>query len=611
MPLRPTGHRAVRPRPGRLVALFLLSGCVSSLVHAALADSKRHPLELEALSEPDRVLAQLPALIADADARGQAEELARLELARANACRVIADWSCQRDAAAAATVAARKAGADHLGVRGLIAEARARIAMQDFSNGERRLGAAEAILAQHPDGGLLADVMLAYSSMALQLGRHSLMRDYAQRGLDALGDQGAAVVRARLLRNLGRAELELGHPEVARTAMLQAAAVAAPLDDPKLSSELDLELARIARNSSDVSEQRAAGERVLALANRLGNPQIAALGHEVLGLAARDTGDLAVAEAELRAATSGFDTLSMQTEQRRALRELLRTLLQRQPDRRDAAPLMLQLMALDEAMDRRDRAMAGEDFDARLRYAQQEFELQRLARESDLASEREKLLSASNRQRALLMAVAIAGVVVTGLFLLLQRRANQRLAATNDRLRRAEQQLEREARFDALTGLANRREFEARLSQALARAGQQKSAVALLFLDIDRLKQVNDSRGHAAGDALIRNFADRLAACVGPQALVARIGGDEFVVLLEQAGADAATEAADAMAASVCAAMAEPLTVDGHTLPLGTSIGIAVSRPDSDRDRLMTDADQALYAAKAAGRSTWRHAAPH
>jgi len=105
----------------------------------------------------------------------------------------------ERDAAAAAAVAAQAAGAHHLAARGLIAEGRARIAMQDFGQGERRLGEAEAILAQHPDGGLLADVMLAYSSLALQLGRHTLMRDYAQRGLDAIGPGGAAVVRSRLL----------------------------------------------------------------------------------------------------------------------------------------------------------------------------------------------------------------------------------------------------------------------------------------------------------------------------------------------------------------------------------------------------------------------------
>ncbi|HQW80252.1 MAG: diguanylate cyclase [Rhodanobacteraceae bacterium] len=594
--------------PRWLLFFFL---CASSAAYAALADSKRHPLELEALSEPERVLAQLPALIAEAVGHGQSEEQARLELARANACRVMADWPCQRDAAAAAVDAAGKSGADHLAVRGLIAEARARIAMQDFSNGEHRLGSAEAMLAKHPDGGLLADVMLAYSSMALQLGRHQLMRDYAQRGIDALGEQTAAVVRARLLRNLGRAELELGHPDVARAAMLKATTVAAALDDPKLISELDLELARIARNTRDISEQRAAGERVLAVAKRFDNAQIAALGHEVLGLAARDSGELALAETELRAAVAGFEKLVMQTEQRRALRELLRTLLQRQPDRRDAAALMVRLMELDEAMDRRDRAMAGDDFDARLRYAQQEFELHRLARESELAGERERLLSASNRWRALLIAIAIGGVFVTATFLVLQRRANLQLSSANAKLRLAEQRLEREARIDALTGLANRREFESRLSQALAGTVQQGSAVALLFLDIDHLKQVNDGHGHGAGDTLIRCFATRLAACISSNDLVARIGGDEFVVLLEMPEQAAAIRAAETMATAVCAAMTEPLAVSGHSLPLGASIGIAVSRSDSDGDRLMTDADQALYAAKAAGRGTWRRADVH
>ncbi len=566
----------------------------------------RHPLELEALTEPERVLEQLPALIAEASARGAAADLARLELARANACRVVADWRCQREAGAAAHAAASAAGAHHLGVRGLIAEARAHIAMQDFAAGERRLGAAEATLARHPDGGLLADVMLAYSSLALQLGRHTLMRDYAKRGIEALADEVAAVVRARLLRNLGRAELELGNPQAARAAMLLAAEVAAPLDDPKLIAELDLELARIARNTRDPAEQRAAGERVLAVAERFGNAQIAALGHEVLGLAARDANELATAEAELAAATAGFGELGMPTEERRALRELLRTQLQHQPQRRDVMPGMLRLMELDEAMDRRDRARAGEDFDARLRYAQQEFELQRLAKESELAAEREKSLAASNRQRALLVALALSAVLVIAAFLALQRRANRQLAATNARLRLAEQQLEREARYDALTGLANRREFESRLTDALAQARAQATTVALLFLDLDHLKQTNDAHGHAGGDELLRVFAQRLQACVPPDALVARIGGDEFVVLLAEPDAVTAVASAEAMAATICAAMAAPLFIGDRSLALATSIGIAVANPDRGRDQLMSAADRALYAAKAAGRNTWR-----
>jgi diguanylate cyclase (GGDEF)-like protein len=598
----PSRFRRVVVATARLFVLAALAA--SGGASAALSDDKRHPLELQALTEPNFVLESVRPLIAEASASGASEELARLELARANACRVIADWLCQRDAAAAANAAARAAGAHHLAARGLIAEARARIAMQDFGQGERRLGEAEAVLAAHPDGGLLADVMLAYSSLALQLGRHSLMRDYARRGLDALGDLEAAVVRSRLLRNLGRAELELGDAEAARQAMREAARVAAPLDDPKLSSELDLELARIARDSGDPAEQRAAGERVLALAERFGNAQIEALGNEVLGLAARTEGDLARAEAAMALATDGFQRLGMKTEERRALRELLRIRLQRQPDRRDAAPLMIRLMDLDEAMDRRDRALAGDDFDARLRYAQQEFELQRLAKESELAAERENSLAASNRLRALAFAIAVGVLCVIGAFLLLQRRTTARLAASNTRLRQAEAQLEREARFDALTGLANRREFERRLQDALADARREGHHLALLFLDIDRLKQVNDTHGHAAGDALIRGFADRLTRCVGSDSVLARVGGDEFVVLLSPADA----VAAEALAERICRTMAEPLAVDGQTLTPGTSIGVALSTSEYDADRLLRAADHALYAAKAAGRNTWRRA---
>jgi diguanylate cyclase (GGDEF)-like protein/PAS domain S-box-containing protein len=176
------------------------------------------------------------------------------------------------------------------------------------------------------------------------------------------------------------------------------------------------------------------------------------------------------------------------------------------------------------------------------------------------------------------------------------------------RLKQAEAQLEREARFDPLTGVGNRRQFDERLALAIARGRHQRVALALLFLDIDFLKPINDRHGHAAGDHLIRVFAQRLSGLVREGDLVARIGGDEFVVLSEHLEIADAAQFAERTAQRMIAAMAEPVVFDGTALQTGASIGIAVAGSPQDADTLIAAADRALYAAKAAGRNAWRRA---
>lgn len=168
----------------------------------------------------------------------------------------------------------------------------------------------------------------------------------------------------------------------------------------------------------------------------------------------------------------------------------------------------------------------------------------------------------------------------------------------------AERKLDRLARFDALTGLPNRLQFGERVELAIARQQRHGHPLALLYLDIDHFKQINDRLGHAAGDDVLREFARRLAACVRATDLAARLGGDEFVVLVEDLDT---IDAPQAIAAKLVAAMVEPIVAAGAPVAVTTSIGIGVC---SDRvasvDELMHRADQALYAAKAAGRNTWR-----
>ena len=133
----------------------------------------------------------------------------------------------------------------------------------------------------------------------------------------------------------------------------------------------------------------------------------------------------------------------------------------------------------------------------------------------------------------------------------------------------------------------------------------------MLYLDIDFLKPINDRYGHAAGDLVIRTFAERVVACVRDADLVARIGGDEFVVLSEHVDAGAANEAAEHTARAVIAVMTEPVMFGEIALRTGSSIGIAVTQSVQQADTLIAEADRALYAAKAAGRNTWRRAEAH
>jgi len=163
---------------------------------------------------------------------------------------------------------------------------------------------------------------------------------------------------------------------------------------------------------------------------------------------------------------------------------------------------------------------------------------------------------------------------------------------------RLQDELVRQAYHDGLTGLANRSLFRDRLEQALARSSRTGGTVAVLILDLDGFKQVNDSLGHDAGDQLLRVVADRVTETVRATDTVARFGGDEFAVLLDQTD--------EALAVSVArralARLAEPAVVAGRELEVAASIGIALQSGEGAGDELVRDADVAMYAAKDAGR---------
>jgi diguanylate cyclase (GGDEF)-like protein/PAS domain S-box-containing protein len=170
----------------------------------------------------------------------------------------------------------------------------------------------------------------------------------------------------------------------------------------------------------------------------------------------------------------------------------------------------------------------------------------------------------------------------------------------------AEQQIEYQAYHDALTGLANRRLFQEHLSLALALAQRRERLVAALFLDVDHFKVVNDSLGHSVGDELLRAVARRLKACVREGDSVARVGGDEFTIVLQEL---TSREDAALVATKVLRAVSQPVEVSGHRLFTTTSIGVAVFPDDGDdAETLLKNADAALYEAKAQGRNTFQMA---
>jgi diguanylate cyclase (GGDEF)-like protein len=165
--------------------------------------------------------------------------------------------------------------------------------------------------------------------------------------------------------------------------------------------------------------------------------------------------------------------------------------------------------------------------------------------------------------------------------------------------REAEHQLAHQAMHDALTGLPNRVLFLDRVQSALTRSVRNPSPFALLFLDVDRFKVLNDSMGHGAGDQLLIDVASRLKSCARGGDTVARFGGDEFAILCENLGDE---RDAIAMAERVCEAMRQPFIVGSEPAVVTASIGVATSRPDSDADGLLRDADAAMYRAKDRGR---------
>ncbi|WP_282754089.1 sensor domain-containing diguanylate cyclase [Desulfuromonas thiophila] len=187
------------------------------------------------------------------------------------------------------------------------------------------------------------------------------------------------------------------------------------------------------------------------------------------------------------------------------------------------------------------------------------------------------------------LVIMLAQLGVIALLVVLWRRRKQ-----------AEQRAQHLALHDSLTGLPNRALFADRVEQALVAAQRNRERVALLFIDLDRFKPVNDQFGHGVGDLLLKQVASRIRACVRESDTAARIGGDEFVVMLPQLHQ---SDDAQRVAGNIRQALARPFAVAGHALEISASIGIALYPDHGDRQIVLSQrADQAMYQAKQQGR---------
>ena len=183
------------------------------------------------------------------------------------------------------------------------------------------------------------------------------------------------------------------------------------------------------------------------------------------------------------------------------------------------------------------------------------------------------------------------------------RRCDEYRVLLQAQLEEEQTRLSHQALHDALTGLPNRVLFLERLTQAVEAAARRSIHSAVLFIDVDRFKAVNDIAGHAAGDQLLIGVARRLREVLRPADTVARLGGDEFVVLCENLY-DAQKEAV-AIAERICETMTQPFSAAGNELFTSASVGLAFVRPGDDPHVLVARADSAMYMAKQRGRSRW------
>jgi diguanylate cyclase (GGDEF)-like protein len=184
------------------------------------------------------------------------------------------------------------------------------------------------------------------------------------------------------------------------------------------------------------------------------------------------------------------------------------------------------------------------------------------------------------------------------------REANDKLRRDIEERKQVERNIRHMAHHDSLTNLPNRALFRDRLIHAMAQADRYQQKLAVMFLDLDRFKAINDTLGHSVGDQLLRIAAERLRTCVRDCDTVARLGGDEFTVIVEDI---VDTQTASVVAQKIVDTFAQPFNLHGHEVFVTTSVGITVYPDDGEQvDNLLRNADTAMYRAKGCGRNNYQ-----
>lgn len=557
---------------------------------APVAD-QRHPFEIEALTAPQQVLDKLPAARAALPAEAHVER-ARLALAEANACRVIADWGCQRVAGAAALEAAERTDSVYLQVRARIGLGRALARLGDYASASRLMTEARQKLEGLREPALMADVLLAYSSISAQLGKLDESYRYAREGLDFADADKQPAMRIRLLRNMAKIAGQSGRMDESATLLTQAERLLPAVQDPKLSAEVLLERANAARSSGDADTVEARGREIVSISAGLQNTQIRGMGFETIGHARRMRGRQDEAYAEYLKAHDAFADLGLYRDQLRVLRDMvelhLRGVRAEQMNARIA-----ELLALNEQVARIERESASADFEERLRYLQSETEL----KAARIAAENARLRTASVEQRTrylyiigALMALTLAGMV--GLYLQ-QRRYGRSM-------RERGREMEHAVATDFLTDVHSRRHVTEAGRAAAAQALERDERMAVAVIDIDHFKRINDRYGHDVGDQVLKAVADAMRAICRDSDMLGRLGGEEFVMVLRGVSEEHALATGERLRRAVAAVRVQA----GEDIIAPTaSVGVAGLRPeDSGFDTLLIRADRALYRAKSQGR---------
>jgi len=578
--------------------LWALSGLLSAgLGIAAAADTaplpdQRHPLEIKALTAPQAVLRQLPAARA-ALAKGDHVGAARLALAQANACRVIADWHCQRMAGSTAVAEADRTGSVYLQVRARIALGRALSRLGDFSNASKLITDARQRLGATDDDALQADVLLAYSSLSARLGKLDESYRYANEGLAHAPAETQPDMRIRLLRNMAQAASGTGRPREAKALLGEAEPLLAALHDPKLSAEVLLEQANAAKALGDADTVEDRGRRIGAIGDELKNTQLRGLSFETIGHAQRMRGRGVAAYEAYEKARDAFGALHLYRDELRAVREIVD--LQLAGVRAAQLPKTVsRLTMLNDEVARIERDSSAADFEERLRYAQSEAALATARAAQENAQLRTQAVETRFRYTLLAGVLALCTLAVGATLYAQQRR---HAAALRERGR----ELEHAVATDFLTSVHSRRHLTEAGRAAVTDAQGIEHTLAVAVVDVDHFKRINDRYGHAVGDDMLKAVASAMRAACRDSDLIGRYGGEEFAVLLRDIPPERARAAAERLREAVAGVA---LRVGEDVITATASVGVACLRPgDIDFDRVLVRADRALYRAKAEGRN--------